>query len=839
MRKILLLGGPFLAGLLSFSFVLWFQNSVSASEPEAFPTVQVQDDAIRFLAPDGEAVFLIDGLKFNGELKFASCRETEDGFQLELGIPEERTELQKASARLTEENGKVTIHFQLVFSDTKNGRSVNPWNVMVRRRSPLSMGKAGKLEKPVFWERPTEKTASGTSGTPFERSGGTFARWRLGKTEIWEKINGNANWRDPWAQHLTVKQVENAVSRTFEGTAEFLLTAPRDGSTVSAESVSAWMGRGELLGLTVSSSQPFHLWKPGETPNFTIRADSPNIQLPRGRKLPKMLQIRWTVRDFDGKIAAQGTEKRADFAQDPVFAREVTLPADLPRGVYFLDVSASGFIPRTKIKTKAFGQETGGQTPSAPKAFARTTFGILPDYEFQHRERSIFGLAASFNVPSESDVFRLMDRMGVRWLRNGDTRVFEREFGGIANSHEGISRGKFQNEPQEKAEWIRGVLGKMAEQKNFGWELGNEWNMTKLESGETADEWTHEWLLPVWKARENAGPEIRKIQIFSLGLAGPDLPYLRSIAENGGWPMLDGVCLHPGRGNITPDCLEGYWSFLGAIRRTKKQMAELDEKYPELPDGTPSRTPKKPLFLTETYACTRPHHFWYDSQRQAAENVVLSHVLAMAEGISGVFWYQLHDSVWHNVSGMNENDNEYFYGLLDRHGAVKPSFIAYCTISEALDGAEFRKYGAFSVSGMSDSARGQEPGIIKYVTFDTPRGPLAVLWSRADGYVQSKAPGKGESFVTPEPWEDHWKTVLPVRLAVSKKFRTNEVIVLDCLGREIAIAALKKGTTSRIEVPLTGAPFLIYGLDLQELEENSDGKHAEKERLGSFDTEMP
>ena len=116
-----------------------------------FPTVQVQDDAIRFLAPDGEAVFLIDGLKFNGELKFASCRETEDGFQLELGIPEERTELRK-----------VTIRFQLVFSDTENGRNVNPWNVMVRRRSPLSMGKAGKLEKPVFWERPTEKTASGT-----------------------------------------------------------------------------------------------------------------------------------------------------------------------------------------------------------------------------------------------------------------------------------------------------------------------------------------------------------------------------------------------------------------------------------------------------------------------------------------------------------------------------------------------------------------------------------------------------------------------------------------------------------------------------------------------------
>ena len=168
---------------------------------------------------------------------------------------------------------------------------------------------------------------------------------------------------------------------------------------------------------------------------------------------------------------------------------------------------------------------------------------------------------------------------------------------------------------------------------------------------------------------------------------------------------------------------------------------------------------------------------------------------------------------------MNENDNEYFYGLLDRHGAVKPSFIAYCTISEALDGAEFRKYGAFSVPGMSDSARGQEPGIIKYVTFETPRGPLAVLWSRADGYVQSKAPEKGEFFVTPEPWESHWKTVLPVRLAVSKKFRTNEVIVLDCLGRKVEMSVKKAGDRRRLELSLTGAPLLIYGLDLRLLEE--------------------
>lgn len=232
--------------------------------------------------------------------------------------------------------------------------------------------------------------------------------------------------------------------------------------------------------------------------------------------------------------------------------------------------------------------------------------------------------------------------------------------------------------------------------------------------------------------------------------------------------------MHPGRGNFTSDYEKNQWSYLGSIRRFKKVMSEFG---------------KKPIHLSEVYAATHANDWWKDSERQAAENVVLTYALGLAEGVASIQFYQLHDAVWHDIGGVNHKDSEYSYGLLRRDGAVKPSLLAYAAVAEQLDGAKFRNVLTFS-----------DP-LIKGIGFDTPRGPLAVIYDRTDGMVQSK---KAPDFIHQEPWVDHWKTRREVILpAVS-----DEVTVIDQIGR----AAKVRAADGKVTLTLSGAPLMVYGL---------------------------
>ena len=159
-------------------------------------------------------------------------------------------------------------------------------------------------------------------------------------------------------------------------------------------------------------------------------------------------------------------------------------------------------------------------------------------------------------------------------------------------------------------------------------------------------------------------------------------------------------------------------------------------------------------------------------------------------------FYQLHDSVWHNKGGVKQSDREYSFGLLHRDGAVKPILFAYCGIAEALDGATFREELTFA-----------DP-LLKGLAFDTPRGPMAVLWHRADGYVLNGKGGK--KYAAPEPWIDTWKTKTKVALPAN-----GTVTIIDTIGRKLQ----QEAEAGQVQLVLDGAPQIIYGLDL-------DGKMA-------------
>ena len=60
------------------------------------------------------------------------------------------------------------------------------------------------------------------------------------------------------------------------------------------------------------------------------------------------------------------------------------------------------------------------------------------------------------------------------------------------------------------------------------------------------------WLKAIRKIQSEK-TEWQKIKIISFGFAGTDEVFLEKLVTLGGWELLDGIALHPGRGNFTPD----------------------------------------------------------------------------------------------------------------------------------------------------------------------------------------------------------------------------------------------------------------------------------------------
>jgi hypothetical protein len=627
---------------------------------------------------------------------------------------------------------------------------------MILRRA-VDKRLTSRLLKQGLWQR----HAGG--GTAVETDDGVFRRTDTPAATVLEEIRGNPNWSNARAQHAAFARQTGSLSDTSERQTESLsYTAstvfhvlPPGGSDAEA----AARARGRPFALELSTDAPFNLSTNGVTP-LTLTGQISNTQTGGASDVEASL----TVRDFDGAVTA---EKRLPVTLAAGASLVLTVTVPPATGVSFAELRIHD----------ADGREW----------FERTTLGAVQPYTFAHRDRSIFGIAASFPQPSRADVEALLRRMGVRWVRRGDTRETLPSIGAVANHHCSFPPTKWIDEPDKREAELRKILAECDQRENPFLEFGNEWNMSALNTGKTADTYVNDWLKPLARLRGEGG---FKVGLLSMGLAGADTAYLKAIHAHGGWPLLDGVAFHPGRSNFTPDHDAPGWTYLGAIRRMRQAVAAHGEK---------------PLWATEAYACTLPHSSWHDTPRRAAENVVLTYALGLAEGLKAVMFYQLQDGTWHDVGGIDLKDAEYHYGLLDRKNAVKPSLLAYCAAAEALDGAVFRHYVNIerwrATSGRATDGAEAVPPSVRGILFDTPRGPLAVLWDRTEGFVQSKrTPG----YVTPEPWTEHWKS----RIAARFEADGPRVTVIDCVGRRRTVEARDGAVT----LELTGAPLMVYGL---------------------------
>lgn len=604
---------------------------------------------------------------------------------------------------------------------------VNTGGIMHKISPQRGVTTGKKVYKAGIWTRVPK-------GTSYEKRGEILKQYAGKEISIWYLVRGNALWKSYDNEHLRVLDLGKG---RYRGEALFEFH-PKE---MAAHEVSA-ANRQEPVALRLFTGRDFNIFESG-TPEISAEVSNTSDKELAG------VNVRFIARNYDGKTVLDQQQTIAL----PVGKRQqwkFRLPA-AKRNIYFVDASA-------RVNGKEY--------------FTRTNVALLPPHEYRAPRREI-GISAHFDEPSREAVFNLMKRIGVQNLRNCDGREAEK-YGMIAYLHNNVN-GKVQYDPARDGEKLRKMLDQYREQQNIGWEFCNEWNFNQTaEQRKKSVAVYTSWLKAI---RQEAAKRGQKINLISLGLAGADPNYLRELANAGAWNLIDGVALHPGRGNMSADCLGSGWFYLGGIRRTKAVLKELGGD--------------KPLYLTEVYAKTSPNNWWSDSYRLAAENTLLSLALGIAEQVAAIQFYQLHDGVWADIGGVNEKDGEYSYGMLMRDNSPKPHLLAFAAASEALDSAEFRRY----VELPGTQVRGLE--------FKTPRGKMAILYDRSEGYFFSK---DRKGFVWPEPWVEHWKKFNARTFAGSRQ----EVTVVDAIGRERKYPV----RNGKVKLTLSGAPMIVYGLDL-------------------------
>ncbi|AHF91066.1 hypothetical protein OPIT5_13490 [Opitutaceae bacterium TAV5] len=649
------------------------------------------------------------------------------------------------------------------------------------------------IEKTGIWKRHAH------GGQPQEHPDGKFARYQVDDKIVALAFGSenkvNLDWKDGARHHISfVKSPDQPGTQTA---AFSIILTPADWPL---ELVSArWHGR--PVGLKITTPKLYNWWESrenqpaGQQPELTLDAVLANTA-----DAARTVTLNHWIRDFAGNHVSREARdielapgQRLD---ETIRFRPSADSVDPSREIFFAEVSATD---------KATGEEL---------AFARTNLTLLPPHDFKGTStESLFGIAAYWPFPDEASVQRVMERMGVRWYRQGNTHNYKNI---TAIRHTQIPRKRHDEDPVAGDKWVREQLQLCVDHANPAWEFGNEINyaVMSIGMGDTVKDQERVkridrylgWVRAIRRIQQEMGPPAADVKLLSVGLAGMDVKFADGIHDAGGWKLLDGLALHPGRGNFTPDypvsepwqnwksgAYGNYWNYYGSVRTA----ANLVKKYGDTPDKP------KELWLTEVYACAYPNSFWEDSLRHGAENAILSFGLAMSENVKALMWYQLFDSVHYDKLGVNPKDREYYFGLINRDLSFKPALLAYATAAEELDQAKFVRWLHFPESGESKT-RG--------LLFDTPRGPMTILWDRTDGYVLTE---KVKDFASPEPWIDSWRSRIPTLLPVAPGQAS--VTTVNPIGQRQNVAATTTARGTEVTLKLTGAPVIVYGLDAKRL----------------------
>ena len=722
----------------------------------------------------GRMVMAVSGVDLSYGKKFlfsgAERRRTPTGFTMVCKPPADfPAEYRRphVTADFSSANGVVTAVFTV--DGVGEGDGFRSGLCMFARRYAKGLSLAGVSPKIGCWVRDPN------GGQPWEEPSGSVTTYTNGfgglKYAYRPGEGAKPEWQDGWRQHLIFRAdgERRYVSR-------FTL---HEAAGVADDRVLQFAAVDRTAGVKITTGKVYNLFIGDGGLAFTAEVFNAV-----GRK--RAFDVSWCVRGFDGRAVAKG-EKRFAVGAYGAASTSVSFEPGEERGIYFVEVVA---------RDAADGTE----------AFARTNIARLPPYRFVGGpESSPFGIAAYWPLPDEDSVQRLMDRMGIMWVRAGDTRLQHPPR--RANHHSSANVQTLKG--AERDVWIEKQLELCRERGNEFWEFANELNMSTAGIALKSHGIGKAVLAPDYVDFVKAIDRVRRekgymdVKLLSLGLAGYDGVFVDRMKELGAWDCIEGFCLHPGRGNFTVDYPfvaperqkdgrfdtedvskaermehSSFWNFFGAVRDAKAHIERFGKAMP--------------LWLTEVYTPTFPNSFWEDTLRASAENTLLMYALIKAEGVKCGFYYQLFDGVWFNRLGINPKDREYYFGIMNRDMSPKPAFMAYCAIAEALD--ESRFVGWMEPFNMTHG-----------LVFQSPHEVFAVVWDRTEGYVLTERPPQGKRFRSPEAWEEHWRRSVAIRLPVK-----GNASVANVIGQRRNLEP-KDGW---VDVRVGGAPVIVRGIDI-------------------------
>lgn len=535
-----------------------------------------------------------------------------------------------------------------------------------------------------------------------------------------------------------------------------LKSGPDDCLQASLE-ITAFENRKEFEAAAYFDEQPFALKLSTEKRFNIFESGAPEIILEISRAKSDAADsgtLAVKAFDHDGTQVLNETKTLA-FAPGERKTLRFRLPAD-KRNIYFAEASI---------------------VKDGKECFTRTNAAILPPFRYAHPEKSRMGICTNYRVYDDPELVRLMNRIGVRRKRSGDNAKTT-PLGITSFLHDNVKPSPY--DPEKDYPKIVTFVNRLEKTKAPWFEFCNEWSGAGNARRNPEEKRLYADYYLGWLKALRAEIEKRKLDVkimsVAIGGAGADTLFVQYLYDNGAWNLLDGIAFHPGRGNNVPDMDGSGWRYLGSIRNMRKKLDELGGK---------------PLFLTEVYASTQPNNSWGDSYRHAGENVFLSMALAYAENVETAFMFKFNEGISFDVNGVNENDREWNFGIMMRDGSPKPSMMGYAAAAEVLDGAEFIRY--LSIPGTK--IRGME--------FRTPKGKMAILYDRKDGYWYEP---KSDVFAHKEAWIDPWKS----RTEYTFASRSGQIRLVDHIGREKTLP-VKNG---KVRLTLSGAPVAVYGLEL-------------------------
>ena len=490
----------------------------------------------------------------------------------------------------------------------------------------------------------------------------------------------------------------------------------------------------------------------------------------------KDVRVEYRIFDADGRRVAEGTQQTAA----PAFGfAEVEFPVVLREpGPHWAEVHAS----------HPYGAD-----------WQRICFGAQKPVSFANDSGSRMGIAAFRGTAgtahpearADAELLGLMKRIGVRYLRQhfgcseqarqmGFTLWFHNQPGGIDWNRYWKGEKTWMDDDALRRDWLRSNLQTTKDLGAEAFEFSNEWNLPGGEENAVrAERYVTAWLPLLREARDTEFPEIR---LGGCVIANADLPYLKVVYENGGWPMFDDLVFHMS-GIPRPADNPGpeYWNVL----RTLRDIKAVARKYGE-----------KPLYLSEFYAPTAPNILTSNNERSSAVDLVLQIALAVAADVKGMMYYCLDDFdrilPIQTAQQLGEPTfRENYFGLLRRDWVPKATLWAFATAAEQLDGATF--LGDVELPDTRKSF-----GLL----FQTPRGPVAILWSRIDGYPQHEWSRTHAAHQAP------WVSMVDRTETVFLK--ADSVQVSDAFGRTRTV----KGENGTVSLELSSEPVFVFGADL-------------------------